>query len=157
MAALTIRSFLKLCTYLNPSSQFFSQCIPSSPGLGLASADLAARNENRRGKLWKGLVICLHTFYLQKGKAKAPEHGGQQCAGGKALRLTPAQQELNSPIWGRLTQHLSRWGCRGSKPCLLPPQMVDRARLSMGRRHQALQAVVLLSRDCLPLVYHLVR
>lgn len=120
MAALTIRSFLKLCTYLNPSSQFFSQCIPSSPGLGLASADLAARNENRRGKLWKGLVICLHTFYLQKGKAKAPEHGGQQCAGGKALRLTPAQQELNSPIWGRLTQHLSRWGCRGSKPCLLP-------------------------------------
>lgn len=39
--------------------QGLSRCIVLSPGLGLASAERAARNKERRGKLWKGFVLAL--------------------------------------------------------------------------------------------------
>ena len=131
--------------------------IVSRAGAGFCRS--GCKKWEQEGKALKGLSYCLHTFYLQKGKAKAPEHGGQQCAGGKALRLTPAQQELNSPIWGRLTQHLSRWGCRGSKPCLLPFLLLKwwTGQGFPWEEDTRLSRQLFSFQECLPLVYHLVR
>lgn len=123
--------------------QGFSQCTLSSPGLGLASAELAARHVNRRGKLWKGLLFAFTPSTHRKEKLKQ----NKEIKNNNVLVVSLPARRQPRRSWisladGQLAHHHSEvrlWEVKILPTPFPHSQILGRARLSMARRHQGLQ------------------